>query len=253
MQEYKEISSTLQESLRLSMPPIAVSFTDDVPVGVPMFAGRVPAGCVFWEKAAEGPFATIAADHDLCSIGVYTHNLGSPLPKYTQELSTVLKVLGELEYARPEDLSQIPVLNQAPSYVLYGPLASAPIAPDAVLLFAHVWQSLIVTEATQQVELGTPPAMGRPACAAIAQAANSDRAAMSLGCCGARAYIDSLSDDIALWALPGSKLRQYADRISALAAANQTLSKFHQLRRSEVEAGASPSYNESLTRLQGQP
>jgi uncharacterized protein (DUF169 family) len=252
VQDYQEISQTLQEGLRLPLPLIAVSFTDEVPAGVPMFEGRVPAGCSFWEKAAEAPFATVAADHDLCSIGVYTHNLGDTASERAQELGTVLKVLGELEYVRQEDIPQIPVLNLKPRYVVYAPLASAPVAPDVVLLFAHVWQSLIVTEATQQVELGIPPALGRPACGAIPQAVNTKRAAMSLGCCGARAYFEGLSDDIALWALPGSNLKQYANHISKLVAANQVLSKFHQLRRRDVEAGANPSYSESLTRLEEQ-
>ena len=35
------------------------------------------------------------------------------------------------------------------------------------------------------------PAMGRPACAVVPQAINSGQAALSLGCCGARAYLDS--------------------------------------------------------------
>jgi hypothetical protein len=74
---------------------------------------------------------------------------------------------------------------------------------------------------------------------------------MSLGCCGARAYLEGLSDDIALWALPGNKLKLYADRIVKLASANQVLTQFHQLRRQEVEAGASPTYGESLAHLQG--
>lgn len=251
MQEYQEISQTLQESLHLPLPLIAVSFTDEVPAGVPMFEGRVPAGCSFWEKAAAGAFATVAADHDLCSIGVFTHNLGDQPPGESKELGTVLKVLDELEYVRPEDIAQIPVLNRKPKHVVYAPLASAPIAADVVLLFARVSQSLIITEAIQQVEAGAPPALGRPACGAIPQAANTDRAAMSLGCCGARAYLEGLSDDIALWALPGSKLKQYVDRISKLAAANKVLLQFHQLRRKDVEAGASPSYSESLARLQG--
>ena len=35
--------------------------------------GRVPAGCVFWMKAAERTFSTVAEDHGNCSVGSVTH------------------------------------------------------------------------------------------------------------------------------------------------------------------------------------
>ncbi len=35
--------------------------------------GRVPAGCVFWMKAAEATFGTVAEDHGNCSVGSLTH------------------------------------------------------------------------------------------------------------------------------------------------------------------------------------
>jgi hypothetical protein len=73
-----------------------------------------------------------------------------------------------------------------------------------VLLFGKADQMLILFEASQQVERGLPPAMGRPACAIVPQAKNTGRAALSLGCCGARAYLDVLTAAVALWAIPGS-------------------------------------------------
>jgi uncharacterized protein (DUF169 family) len=78
---------------------------------------------------------------------------------------------------------------------------------------------------------------------------NTGRAALSLGCCGARAYLDVLTSDVALFAIPGAKLAQYAERIEALAKANAVLSKFHQIRRSDVEAGRTPTVKESLIAL----
>ncbi len=76
-----------------------------------------------------------------------------------------LKVFGELDYVRPEDLAQIPVLASQPGYVVYAPLAASPLPPDVVLLFVNANQTLILSEATQQVENQNAPAMGRPACA----------------------------------------------------------------------------------------
>ena len=143
----------------------------------------------------------------------------------------------------------IPVLKARFSHVVYGPLAAIPLAPDVVLLFGKADQMLILSEASQQVEAGLPPAMGRPACAIVPQAMNTTRAALSLGCCGARAYLDALTDDVALWAIPGSKLDVYAERIAALAKANAILTTFHQVRREDVEDGQSPTIKESLAAM----
>ncbi len=109
----------------------------------------------------------------------------------------------------------------------------------------------MITEAIQQVDLDVPPALGRPACAMVPQAINSGRAALSLGCCGARAYLDNLTDDTALWALPGEKIALYAARIARLAAANDVLGRFHALRRVDVAGGSTPTYADSLARMKG--
>jgi hypothetical protein len=94
--------------------------------------------------------------------------------------------------------------------------------------------------------------MGRPACAVIPQVANTGRSALSLGCCGARAYLDALTDDVAVYALPGGRIGEYAGRIGELASANAVLASFHALRRRDIEAGARPTIQESLARLQAQ-
>jgi hypothetical protein len=108
---------------------------------------------------------------------------------------------------------------------------------------------LILSEAVQQVENHHAPAMGRPACAVVPQAMNTGEAALSLGCCGARAYLDILSEEVAMFAVPGAKLGQYVQRIESLAKANAVLSSFHQLRRRDVQAGRKPTVKESLAAM----
>lgn len=244
-----EVSRSLMESLQLSQPPIAVSFADAVPDGVKLFDGAVPAGCRFWQEAAQDAFATTAHSHDLCSIGIYTHNLDMN-PAQQQDLGDALKVFADLGYVRAEDIPQIPVLASKPKVVVYSPLESAPLPPDVVLLFVKADQTLILSEASQQIEGGSPPAMGRPACAIVPQAVNTGRTAVSLGCCGARAYLDILTPDVALYAIPGSILEAFAERVSALAKANAVLSSFHTIRRRDVEAGKHPTVQESLAAMQ---
>lgn len=245
----KHAAESLQSSLGLGLPPIAVILTNDVPDGIPAFEGTVAAGCAFWERAAAGAFFTSAADHALCSIGIHTHNLTGAPPTHRRELETTLKVLNDLDYVRDDEVAAIPVLEQPVAHVIYGPLADVSVTPDVVVLFAHARHSLVITEAVQQIESGAPPAMGRPACAMIPQVKNSGRAALSLGCCGARAYVDALTDDIALWALPGAEIARYAERIAKLAAANEVLDKFHTLRRHSVGAGDRPTVEQSLAAL----
>ena len=245
---YSKMAETLSGCLDLRQQPIAISFTDSRPEGVIEHAGRVSAGCRFWEDAAAGPFTTSAEDHNLCAIGVYTHNLKSS-PQQQVDLGDTLKVLGDLGYVREEDLLSIPVLPFQRKHVVYSPLAQSSLPPDVVMLFVNANQSLILTEATQQVESQMAPAMGRPACAVIPQVMNTGRAALSLGCCGARAYLDVLSEGTALFAIPGAKLGEYTERIEVLAKANAVLSKFHRLRRLDVEAGRSPTVKESLAAM----
>ena len=104
-----QLAAILAASLDLQQPPVAISFTDTIPAGVKSHAGRVPAGCRFWEDGAATAFATTASDHNLCAIGVYTHNLQSS-PAQQTDLMDALKVFGDLDYVRPEDLASIPVL-----------------------------------------------------------------------------------------------------------------------------------------------
>ena len=251
MSDYFSIAAVLHNALGLKLPPIAVCLTDTIPEGVPAHEGRVPAGCVFWELAARGVIATSAPDHDLCAVGVHTHHLADPSPHHPRELANVLKVMAGMEYVREQDVAGIPVLRDPVRHVVYAPLAQTPLAPDVVLLFADSRQGLVITEAIQQVDPELPLALGRPACAVVPQAVNSGRAALSLGCCGARAYLDAFTDDTALWALPGAKIALYAARIAKLAAANDVLGRFHALRREDVVAGNTPTYAESLARMHG--
>jgi uncharacterized protein (DUF169 family) len=244
----KDLARTLTDALQLSVPPVAIAFTDSPPAGVSAFEGLVPGGCRFWQEASSHVFATVARDHDMCSIGVYTHHLESPAGVQA-DLQDTLKVLGELTYVRPADIPFIPVLNRETRVVVYGPLGSMPVVPDVVLLFVKADQALILSEASQQLEGGLPPALGRPACAVIPQAINSGRSALSLGCCGARAYLDILTPDVALYAVPGGQVEAFTERVAALAKANSTLTQFHAIRRKHAETGKHPTVKESLSAM----
>ena len=239
----------LEASLELFLPPVAVSFVDALPDGIAQYEGSVPAGCVFWQEAARRTFATSATHHALCSIGIHTLNLAQAPASQPGELQAALEAMTGLDYVREEEVAAIPVLQRGVNHAVFGPLSDFPMEPGVVLLFANARQGLVLSEAIARVDGGVPPAMGRPACAALPQAFNHGIAAMSLGCCGARAYLDALSDDTALWALPGTRLDRYCEQITIFANANRTLAMFHERRRADVEAGMRPTVQESLQRL----
>ena len=54
MVDYGNIEQRLSETLDLPRRPIAVTFRDTPPMGVPKFTGTEPSGCSFWRLAAEG-------------------------------------------------------------------------------------------------------------------------------------------------------------------------------------------------------
>jgi len=246
---YAAISQRLTKALRLPQPPVAICFASNAPEGAEHPASPVPAGCRFWQDGATKVIATNAVDHASCAIGVYTHHLASS-QRQQQDLADALGVFRDLGYVRDEDLPLIPVLDANPAYVVYSPLSKTPTSPDVVILLANANQVLILTEAAQQVEGRETLAMGRPACAVVPQVKNSGRAALSLGCCGARRYLDVLDDSTAIFAIPGGKLESYTQRIEALAHANSTLSNFHDVRRRQFERGGTPTVRESLEALQ---
>jgi len=59
-----------------------------------------------------------------------------------------------------------------------------------------------------------------------------------------------LTPDVALYAIPGSKLEAFTERVAALAKANAVLTAFHTLRREKIEAGKHPSVRDSLAAMQ---
>jgi uncharacterized protein (DUF169 family) len=250
MTDLARIAETLQTSLNLRTAPVAVCVMDAPPSSVPAHRGAAAAGCQFWGEGAAQAFSTTPVDHENCSIGMYTHHMTMGAGQQA-DLTDALQVMGDLGYVRPADLPLIPVLQSEAKAVVYSPLGDAPKTPDVVLLFANYAQGLVISEAAQQVESGIAPVLGRPACGVVPQVANSGKAALSLGCCGARAYVDALGDDMAVWALPGAEIAAYTDRIDALSKANGILAKFHSLRRADVAAGQHPTVKDSLARLQG--
>ena len=64
MTDYRIIEQRLSRALGLQRRPVAVTFRETPPAGVPKFTGTEPSGCSFWRIAAGGrTFYTVPSDH----------------------------------------------------------------------------------------------------------------------------------------------------------------------------------------------
>jgi uncharacterized protein (DUF169 family) len=224
------IAKQLQDLLGLKTPPVALTFRVSAPPGVPHVASAGPSGCTYWKRAAEGEtFYTDAADHYHCPIGAYTHGIDLP-PAQMQELQGVMGTMMSLGYLRGEEVPGIPRRQEPFGVAVYGPLADAAEPPDVVLVRGNARQLMLLEEAVEAAGISGPaPLTGRPTCAAIPLAMQTQRSVSSLGCIGNRVYTE-LPDDEFYYALPGKHLAAVADKLATIVNANAELEKYHRAR-----------------------
>jgi uncharacterized protein (DUF169 family) len=220
----------LTDLLRLRTAPVAISFVDAPPSGVPHVSQMEAAGCGYWRRAAQGEvFYTVADDHKRCPVGAHTHNV--PLTEAERaELMGLVQTMVGLEYLRMEDVPQIPTRKDPLRVAVYAPLGRAPLAPDVVLVLGNARQLMLLAEAAQAAGVaGSAPTMGRPTCAVIPQAIGSAQTSASFGCVGNRVYTGA-PDDEAYFAIPGAALAAVEAKLATIVRANDELEKFHRAR-----------------------
>ena len=223
------IAEELQRQLGTALPAVGIAFRSEAPAGV-AHASAGPASCAYWKRAAEGEvFWTDAADHQGCPIGAHTH--GVPLGEAKKaELMGLVGTMVQLGYLKMEEVPGIPHRKAPLEVAVYAPLAQLPCEPDVVLVRGTAAQLMVLIEAAQSAGLSPDaPAMGRPTCAALPQALESGRPAMSLGCIGNRVYT-GLAEGEGYVALPAATLAPVTERLATLARANRELEKFHRAR-----------------------
>jgi uncharacterized protein (DUF169 family) len=212
------------------MAPVAITFVDTPPAGVPHVSAVEPAGCGYWRRAAAGEvFFTVADDHKRCPVGAHTHYVTLSPPEH-QELMGLVQTMVGLSYLKMEDVAQIPTRKTPLQVAVYSPLAAAPVPPDVVLVRGNARQLMLLAEAAQAAGVaGTGATLGRPTCAVLPEAINSARTAASFGCIGNRVYTGA-GDTDAYFAIPGSQLDVVVSRLALILRANQELEKFHRAR-----------------------
>lgn len=216
----------LTDLLHLSSPPIAIAFVDTPPAGVTRVASAGPASCDYWRRAAEGEtFYTVADDHKACPIGAYTHHVETS-PEEQQELMGLIQNMVGLSYIRMEEVESIPRCATPMRVAVYAPLSDALLVPDVVLVRGNARQMMLLAGVA-----GVGPAMGRPTCAVMPAAINSQLTSASFGCVGNRVYTGA-TDNEAYVAIPGAHIGAVADGLRTILDANDALERFHRERAS---------------------
>jgi uncharacterized protein (DUF169 family) len=233
MTDWNELEKRFAARLALGRRPVAVTFLDAEPSGVPKFSGTEPAGCSFWRLAAAGrTFYTVPADHFNCAVGAYTHNVQLP-PERVQETEAMLGMMFNLGYVRPEEVPGIPRLPKEPAAVVFAPLGDAPVAPSVVLFVCKTSAAMLLNEASIRAGASsTMPLLGRPSCMAL-PAALAHGTVSTLGCIGNRVYTNLGADEMYV-VVPSAKLEAVSDALGIIATANATLEEFARGRQTSL-------------------
>lgn len=222
--------ASLTELLGLTSAPVAITFVEAAPSGVSRVSATEPAGCGYWRRAAAGEvFFTVADDHKRCPVGAHTHNV-TLSPTEQEELMGLVQTMVGLSYLKMEEVPQIPTRKTPLQVAVYAPLAATPVPPDVVLVRGNARQLMLLSEAAQSAGVaGTGATLGRPTCAVLPEAINSDRTAASFGCVGNRVYTGA-DETEAYFAIPGSQLGVVQDSLAVIVRANEALEQFHRAR-----------------------
>ncbi len=227
--DWAGLADRLARTLHLAVPPITISFTDEVDASLPAFeepmsqptedgrSGRVPAGCVFWIRAAERSFATAPADHGNCSVGSYTHGLMS-----LEQAAGHADVAALLDagWVDAEAISAVPAVSRPAGAIAYGPLAEARATPDVVLLRVNGRQMMVLSDALPGMRIE-----GKPQCHIVALAKENAEVAASVGCALSRARTGMRPDEMTV-AIPGERLAAVVDAVDRTAAVDTVVAKY---------------------------
>jgi uncharacterized protein (DUF169 family) len=223
------LSAALCAALHLTTDPIAITFCDVVPPSIEPFddpmpapmpdgrTGRVPAGCVFWARAASSTFSTVAVDHGNCSVGSLTHGFAT-----LDDVAGHSDVAALLEsgWVTMEMVPDIPVVTTRPGAVTYGPLASTPLDPDVVLIRLNGKQLMVLSDALPALRVE-----GKPQCHIVAVAKEQGEVAVSVGCMLSRTRTGMPSEEMTC-AIPAGRLAEVVARVQATAAVDAVVASY---------------------------
>lgn len=221
---FGEIRDMLVSGLGLSVPPVQITYLQEEPAGVAAYAGEVPSGCTFWGAGVSGAFYAKLDAHYNCEIGAFVMGV-RPEGELGRKLGETIGWMEGEGYLEKDEAARIPHLEQAPSFVCYGPLGSLPYPPDVVIMFLEPEQAMVALEGAGMggAHPFAVPLTGRPACSVIPFIMQGkENAALSLGCTGFRTYVD-ISKGKVLLAIRGSWLHEFSTRMQVASHANSAV------------------------------
>lgn len=227
--DYARLNQSLTALLGLGVPPIAITFLDAPPPALPRPPGPMPApapdgrtgavsaGCVFWMRATEKSFATVAADHGNCSVGSVTHGF-----KTLAEVAKAgdVAALVESNWVSPGAMRGIATVTKKPGAVAYGPLGQTTLDPDVVFLRVNGKQLMLLHDACPDLRFE-----GKPQCHIIAIAKEKGELAVSSGCMLSRVRTGMPNSEVT-FALPGHRLPELVERLKASQAADMRVAAY---------------------------
>lgn len=227
--DWSNLAAELTDALGLAAPPIAITFSDDVPEDIAAFddpmpdampdgrTGRVAAGCVFWIRGTETTFSTVAEDHGNCSVGSLTHGF-----KTIDDVAGNSDVAALLEtgWVTMDVVPQIPVVRERPGAVTYGPLGETQTDPDVVLLRVNAKQMMVLSDAIPGLRIE-----GKPQCHIVAIAKEEGEIAASVGCALSRVRTGMSANEMTC-AIPGRQLPDLLGTIQQNAVADGAVASY---------------------------
>jgi uncharacterized protein (DUF169 family) len=150
-------------------------------------------------------------------VGSVTHGLKS-LPEVmgNEDVQGLL----ESEWVTPEEAMALPVIQERPQAITYGPAAESPIAPDVIFLRINAQQAMVLQDAFGQL-----PVAGKPQCHIIPMAKEQGQVVMSTGCSLSRIRT-GMSPAEMTCAIPAERLAETVDKLDARKAANAAVAVY---------------------------
>ena len=228
-QDWASLAGRLSEALSPTARPIAITFGDAPPDGVPAFddpmpapspdgrTGRVAAGCVFWMHGTDRTFSTVAADHGNCSVGSWTHGF---LPLEEAATRGDVAALMESGWVTMDMVPQIPFVAEAPGSITYGPLGETPVDPDVVLIRLTAKSLMVLSDALPGLKIE-----GKPQCHIVAMAKEHGEVAASVGCALSRVRTQMPSTDHTC-AIPASRLAEVVEAVERTAETDAVVARY---------------------------
>ena len=228
-QDWRALSDGLMQRLGTDVPPIAMTWSDEVPPAIEAFddpmppptpdgrTGRVSASCVYWMRSTDRTFTTVPEDHGNCSVGMMTHGI-----KTLDEVARNEDVAALLEcnWVSMEAIPSIPTISRRPAAITYGPLAATPIDPDIVLLRLTGRQLMVLHDALPEIAME-----GKPQCHIVALAKEHGKAAASVGCQLSRVRTGMSNSEMTA-AIPADQLPGVLERLNAAAEADHAVAQY---------------------------